>query len=31
MTVIVDEGRGHYPLAPRDPKVVADLIIKGVH
>jgi pimeloyl-ACP methyl ester carboxylesterase len=31
ITVIVDEGRGHFPLAPRDPKAVADLIIKSVH
>jgi hypothetical protein len=27
MTVIVDEGRGHYPTAPRDPKPVVDLIL----
>jgi hypothetical protein len=27
MTVIVDEGKGHYPTAPRDPKPVVDLIL----
>jgi hypothetical protein len=27
ITVIVKEGEGHLPLAPKDPKAVADLII----
>ncbi len=27
MTVIVDEGKGHYPTAPRDPKPVVDFIL----
>jgi pimeloyl-ACP methyl ester carboxylesterase len=27
MTVIVDEGRGHFPLSPRAPKPVVDLIL----
>ena len=27
ITVIVDEGRGHHPTAPRDPKPVVDLIL----
>jgi hypothetical protein len=27
MTVFVDEGKGHYPTAPRDPKPVVELII----
>ena len=27
MTVIVDEGRGHYPTAPRDPKPVVEFIL----
>jgi hypothetical protein len=27
ITVIVNEGAGHYPLAPRDPQSVVDLII----
>jgi pimeloyl-ACP methyl ester carboxylesterase len=26
MTVIIKEGEGHYPLAPRDPKAVVDFI-----
>ncbi len=26
ITVIVKEGEGHYPLAPKDPKAVVDLI-----
>jgi hypothetical protein len=26
ITVILKEGEGHYPLAPKDPKAVADLI-----
>jgi hypothetical protein len=31
ITVIIKEGEGHYPLAPKDPKVVVDLITRGVH
>jgi len=31
ITVIVKEGQGHLPLAPRDPKVVVDLITRAVH
>ncbi len=31
ITVIVQEGQGHFPLAPKDPKVVVDLITGGVH
>ena len=27
MTVIVDEGEGHYPTAPRDPKPVVEFIL----
>ncbi|HEY2155419.1 MAG TPA: hypothetical protein VGH33_07300, partial [Isosphaeraceae bacterium] len=27
MTVIVDEGRGHYPTAPREPDRVVELIV----
>ncbi len=27
MTVLVDEGKGHYPTAPRDPKPVVELIL----
>jgi hypothetical protein len=27
MTVVVDEGKGHYPTAPRDPKPVVELIL----
>ncbi len=27
MTVIVKEGVGHYPLSPKDPKPVVDLIL----
>ena len=27
MTVIVDEGKGHYPTAPRDPKPVVEFIL----
>ncbi len=27
MTVLVDEGRGHYPTAPRDPKPVVEFIL----
>ena len=30
ITVIVKEGEGHYPLAPKDPKAVADLITREV-
>ncbi|QEH35347.1 Alpha/beta hydrolase family protein [Aquisphaera giovannonii] len=30
MTVIVDEGKGHHPTAPRDPKAVVDLILARV-
>ena len=28
ITVIVKEGVGHYPLAPKDPKPVVDFILK---
>jgi pimeloyl-ACP methyl ester carboxylesterase len=31
ITVIVKEGEGHHPLAPKDPKMVADLITKEVN
>ena len=31
ITVIIKEGEGHYPLAPKDPKVVVDLITRAVH
>jgi pimeloyl-ACP methyl ester carboxylesterase len=27
MTVILDEGKGHFPTSPRDPKPVVDLIV----
>jgi hypothetical protein len=27
MTVIVDEGKGHYPTAPRDPRPVVEFIL----
>ena len=27
MTVIVQEGKGHYPTAPEDPKIVIDFIL----
>lgn len=30
ITVIVQEGKGHYPLAPKDLKPVVDFIIKSV-
>ena len=30
MTVIVKEGEGHYPLAPKEQQPVVDLIIKRV-
>ncbi len=30
ITVIIKEGEGHYPLAPKDPKVVVDLISRIV-
>jgi len=29
MTVIVKEGEGHYPTAPRDPKPVVDFIMQA--
>ena len=29
ITVIVKEGEGHFPLAPKDPKAVVDLITKA--
>jgi hypothetical protein len=29
MTVIVQEGVGHYPTAPKDPKPVVDFILAG--
>ncbi|HEV3387268.1 MAG TPA: hypothetical protein VG097_20790 [Gemmata sp.] len=25
--VLVDEGKGHFPVAPRDPKPVVDFIV----
>ena len=28
ITVIIKEGEGHYPLAPRDPKPVVDFIVE---
>jgi hypothetical protein len=31
ITVIVKEGEGHFPLAPKDPKMVVDLIVGAVH
>jgi hypothetical protein len=31
ITVIVQEGDGHYPLAPKDAKPVLDFITKNVH
>jgi hypothetical protein len=31
ITVIVKEGEGHYPLAPKDPKAIADLIAARVN
>ena len=30
ITVIIKEGEGHYPLAPKDPKPVVDFIIARV-
>jgi hypothetical protein len=30
ITVIVKEGEGHYPLAPRDPMAVVDLILESL-
>ena len=30
ITVIIKEGEGHYPLAPKDPKLVVDLIAASV-
>jgi hypothetical protein len=30
ITVIIKEGEGHYPLAPKDPKAVVDLITRTV-
>jgi pimeloyl-ACP methyl ester carboxylesterase len=30
ITVIVKEGEGHYPLAPRDPQMVVDFIIRSL-
>ena len=31
ITVIVQEGQGHYPLAPKDVKPVVDFIAKNAH
>ena len=31
ITVIIKEGEGHYPLAPKDPKPVVDFIIVNTH
>ena len=30
ITVIVKEGEGHYPLAPRDSQMVVDFIIRSL-
>ena len=30
ITIIIKEGEGHYPLAPKDPQSVVDFIIKRV-
>jgi pimeloyl-ACP methyl ester carboxylesterase len=30
ITVIIKEGEGHFPLAPKDPKAVVELITKSV-
>ncbi len=27
MTVFIDEGRGHLPTSPKDPKAVVELIL----
>jgi hypothetical protein len=27
ITVIIREGEGHFPLAPKDPKAVVDFIL----
>jgi hypothetical protein len=29
ITVIIQPGVGHYPLAPRNPQPVVDLIVKN--
>jgi pimeloyl-ACP methyl ester carboxylesterase len=31
ITVIVKEGEGHYPLAPKDPKPVVDFITRNAN
>ena len=31
ITVIIDEGKGHYPLAPQNPKPVVDFIVENAH
>ena len=31
ITVIVKEGEGHYPLAPKDPQPVVDFIMANTH
>ena len=31
ITVILKEGEGHFPLGPKDPKAVVDLIARDVH
>ena len=28
VTVVIKEGEGHYPTAPRDPKPVVDFIVQ---
>ena len=30
ITVIVEEGTGHFPLGPTKPKVIADMIVRAV-
>ena len=31
ITVIIKDGDGHYPLAPKDRQPVVDFIIKNTH
>ena len=30
ITVMINEGEGHYPLAPKNPQPVVDFIVKSV-
>jgi hypothetical protein len=30
ITVVINEGAGHYPLAPKDRQPVVDFIVKSV-